>query len=215
MNKVTLLSIVAASVLLIGCGEEKASEAPKAAATAQEAKVAAKCGEGKCGGDKKSVATGMKEAASTAVEKTTQALKETSTAATQAASKAVESTKEVATQAVEKTVEVAKEAKDAVVAKAGEAKEAVVAKVEEAKAAVSTPTTVNLAACAGCHGKDFEKKAMGVSRVVNTLTKAEIETALKGYKDGTYGGNMKTLMKGQVGSFDDAKIKAIAEQVGK
>jgi len=214
MNKVTLLSIVAASVLLIGCGEEKASEAPKAAATAQEAKVAAKCGEGKCGGDKKSVATGMKEAASTAVEKTTQALKETSTAATQAASKAVESTKEVATQAVEKTVEVAKEAKDAVVAKAGEAKEAVVAKVEEAKAAVSTPT-VNLAACAGCHGKDFEKKAMGVSKVVKDMSKADIETALKGYKDGTYGGNMKTLMKGQVGSFDDAKIKAIAEQVGK
>jgi len=81
---------------------------------------------------------------------------------------------------------------------------------EEAKSAAP-----DLSACKGCHGANFEKSAMGKSKIVNTLSKADIEKALKGYKDGSYGGAMKGLMKGQVASFDDAKIKAIAETVGK
>jgi cytochrome c553 len=47
------------------------------------------------------------------------------------------------------------------------------------------------------------------------MTKAEIVTALKGYKDGSYGGAMKSLMKGQVASYDEAKIEAVASQIGK
>ncbi|NEW61051.1 cytochrome C [Sulfurovum sp. bin170] len=70
-------------------------------------------------------------------------------------------------------------------------------------------------ACQACHGAEFEKKAMNVSKIVKDMTKADIITALKGYKDGSYGGNMKTLMKGQVASYDDAKIEAFAAQVGK
>ena len=69
--------------------------------------------------------------------------------------------------------------------------------------------------CAGCHGADFEKSAMGKSKIVKEMTKAEIEKALKGYKDGSYGGGMKALMKGQVAKLDDAAIKAIAEKFGK
>jgi len=56
---------------------------------------------------------------------------------------------------------------------------------------------------------------MGVSKVVNTLTKDEIKKALHGYKDGTYGGSMKTIMKGQAGGLSDAQIEAIANKVGK
>jgi len=70
-------------------------------------------------------------------------------------------------------------------------------------------------ACAGCHGADFEKKAMNVSKIVKDMSKADIETALKGYKDGSYGGNMKAVMAGQAKGLDDAKIKAIAEKFGK
>jgi len=203
MKNVVLLSIVTASLLLVGCGEEKAHEATQAQAnTAHETQEATK-----------SVTAQAQEAASSAIEKATQAVKETASAAKDAvaekadevkavANKAVEATKEVATQAVEKTSAVAKEASDAVSKK-----------VEEAKAAISAPS-VNLSACAGCHGKDFEKKAMGVSKVVKDMSKADIETALKGYQAGTYGGNMKALMKGQVAQFDEAKIKAIAEQIG-
>ncbi len=84
-------------------------------------------------------------------------------------------------------------------------------KKEEAKPAVEVDTK----ACAGCHGADFEKKAMNVSKVVKEMSKADIEKALHGYKDGTYGGAMKAIMAGQAKALDDAKIKAIAEKFGK
>jgi cytochrome c-type protein NapB len=91
------------------------------------------------------------------------------------------------------------------------------AKTEEApKEEASAPApTINLSACGACHGANFEKKAMGVSKVVSEMSKDDIVTALKGYKDGTYGGAMKGLMKGQVASFDNAKIEAAASAIAK
>jgi cytochrome c-type protein NapB len=107
------------------------------------------------------------------------------------------------------------------VAQKAEAPKAEEKKAEEKKAeapkekTASASAEVNTAVCAGCHGANFEKKAMGVSKVVNTLTKDEIKKALHGYKDGTYGGSMKTIMKGQAGGLSDAQIEAIANKVGK
>jgi cytochrome c-type protein NapB len=69
------------------------------------------------------------------------------------------------------------------------------------------------AACVGCHGKNFEKKAMGKSKVVKDMSKADIVAALKGYKAGTYGGAMKGLMKGQVAKLSDADMEAIAASI--
>ncbi len=87
-------------------------------------------------------------------------------------------------------------------------------KKEEAPKA-DTASAVDTTACAACHGKDFEKKAMNVSKVVKDLTKAEIATALKGFKAGTYGGAMKALMQGQVAKLSDADMEAIANKFGK
>ncbi len=56
---------------------------------------------------------------------------------------------------------------------------------------------------------------MGKSKIVKDLSKADIVKALKGYKDGSYGGAMKGIMKSQVASFDNAKIEAIANTIGK
>ena len=47
--------------------------------------------------------------------------------------------------------------------------------------------------CVACHGVDFEKKALGVSKVVKNMSEAEIKTALDGYKKGQ-GGSMKDVM---------------------
>ena len=69
------------------------------------------------------------------------------------------------------------------------------------------------AACAGCHGQHFEKVAMGKSKVVKDMSEADIIAALKGYKDGTYGGAMKGLMKGQVANLSDADMKSIAASI--
>ena len=73
---------------------------------------------------------------------------------------------------------------------------------------VAAFAAVNLGACKGCHGANFEKHALGKSKIVKDMTKAEVSAALVGYKAGTYGGPMKGIMKGQVARYSDADLKA-------
>jgi cytochrome c-type protein NapB len=79
--------------------------------------------------------------------------------------------------------------------------------------AVTTASAYNMQACGACHGADFEKKAMNVSKIVKDMSKDDIIKALKGYKEGTYGGAMKGVMAGQVKNLSDADIEAIATQI--
>ncbi len=68
--------------------------------------------------------------------------------------------------------------------------------------------------CAGCHGAKGEKKALGKSAVIAGLDAAKVEEMLKGYKAGTLNQHgMGGLMKGQVASYSDADIKAVAEYI--
>lgn len=67
--------------------------------------------------------------------------------------------------------------------------------------------------CASCHGTLGEKKALGKSKVINELSKEELVTALKGYKEGSYGASMKALMKGQVTKLEDNDMTALAEYI--
>jgi cytochrome c-type protein NapB len=69
--------------------------------------------------------------------------------------------------------------------------------------------------CTGCHGQNMETSAMNKAKIIKDMSKADIETALKGYKDGSYGGPMKALMKGQADKMSDEDIKAFAEKWGK
>ena len=64
--------------------------------------------------------------------------------------------------------------------------------------------------CASCHGANGEKHALNKSKVINEMSEEEIITALQGYKDGSYGGAMKALIKGQVATYDEAQIKDVA-----
>jgi len=73
---------------------------------------------------------------------------------------------------------------------------------------VAAFASVNLGACKGCHGANFEKKALGKSKIVKDLTKAEVTAALVGYKNGTYGGPMKGVMKGQVAKYSIADLSS-------
>ena len=65
--------------------------------------------------------------------------------------------------------------------------------------------------CAGCHGANGEKAALGKSQIIKGWDVAKTEAALKGYKDGSYGAAMKGVMKGQVARLSDADIKAVSE----
>ena len=64
--------------------------------------------------------------------------------------------------------------------------------------------------CTSCHGAAGEKHALNKSRVINEMSKEEIAAALKGYKDGSYGGAMKALMKGQISTYSDEQIDTVA-----
>ncbi len=65
--------------------------------------------------------------------------------------------------------------------------------------------------CAACHGANGEKKALGKSAVIKGTDTLE---ALKAYKAGTLNAHgMGALMKGQVASYSDADLEAVAAYI--
>ena len=64
-----------------------------------------------------------------------------------------------------------------------------------------------------CHGASGGKSALGKSRIIQGMDRHEAANALFGYQDGSYGGSMRFLMKGQVGSLSDDDIKALAAHI--
>ncbi len=82
-----------------------------------------------------------------------------------------------------------------------------------AAATAATLSAANWATCAGCHGANGEKKALGKSAIIKGWDEAKTIAALKGYKDGSYGGAMKGVMKGQVARLSDADIQELAKKI--
>ena len=69
--------------------------------------------------------------------------------------------------------------------------------------------------CVACHGTNGEKVALNKSLVIKDMSKADFITAMKGYKDGSYGKEMKAMMKVQVATLSDAQIEEIANHIVK
>jgi cytochrome c553 len=67
--------------------------------------------------------------------------------------------------------------------------------------------------CATCHGVNGEKAALGKSKVIKDMTKADFVSALKGYQNGTYGGASKGLMAAQVKGMNEATMNEIADTI--
>lgn len=77
-----------------------------------------------------------------------------------------------------------------------------------------TAAEVNLGTCMICHGKTFEKAALGKSKIVSDMNATEIATAMVGYKDGTYqSAGMGSLMKGQVSKYTNEELNASVEAI--
>ncbi|NLC27936.1 MAG: cytochrome C, partial [Campylobacteraceae bacterium] len=66
-----------------------------------------------------------------------------------------------------------------------------------------------------CHGVEGENVANGISAVIKDMNKEDFIAALKGYKDGTYGGKLKGLMKGQVMRLSENDFQSLAEKIVK
>jgi len=207
-NRKLLMAISVSAILLGGCFDSETGASQRAANGATEEAHAPAKHEAKEAPAKAEETAPVAEEAPAKVEEAAPATEETPEKAEEVAPVVEE-----APAKVEEVAPVVEEA-SAKVEEATPATEEAPTEAEETAAAPAVATP-NLGACNGCHGANFEKKAMGVSKVVSGMSKADIVTAIKGYKDGTYGGAMKGLMKGQVASFDDASINAIAEAIGK
>jgi len=209
MTKITLLSVVVASLLLVGCNDDKSAEK---AVDAVKTEVAVEASKKVDAVD--AVKTEVAQKTETLTEKATKVVSD----AKEVVADAKEKVTQKATQAVADAKEVVAGAKESVEKKVSEAKDAVAQKVTEAKEAVSKATETKevkapaiYAACAGCHGKDGKLKALGKSAIIAGQAKEDIITKINGYKAGTRNvTGMGSLMKGQVGKLTDANIEEIA-----
>lgn len=156
------------------------------------------------------------------LEDTKKAVNDATKATKDAVNNAVETTKEVTNDAVEATKKAATDTTEAVKEVANDTKEAATNAVDSTvkkakkitqtqKASIDAKTL--FVPCITCHGTKAEKKALNVSKVITTLSKDEIVTALKGYKNKTYGGSLKTTMYQQVSKLSDAQMEALANYI--
>lgn len=68
--------------------------------------------------------------------------------------------------------------------------------------------------CIACHGAKAEKVALGKGEVIQGWPVDKLVESLKGYKAGTLNAHgMGALMKGQVGTYSDEDIQAVAEYI--
>ena len=76
------------------------------------------------------------------------------------------------------------------------------------------PATIIKQRCQSCHGPKMEKQALGKSKITNTLTPAQIKTALLGYKAktlNTFG--LGATMWGQSASLSADDIEALSKYI--
>lgn len=66
--------------------------------------------------------------------------------------------------------------------------------------------------CANCHGQNGEKVALNKSKIINQMSKEDFIASMKGYKDGSYGGPLKAVMKGQVMKLSDQDMEDLANK---
>ena len=93
-------------------------------------------------------------------------------------------------------------------------------KVEEVKTQITTASSdvsgeSLFKTCTSCHGAKGEKEALGKSQVIAGWDKERVIKALNGYKDGSYGGVMKGIMKPHVESKTPEQIEVLADFISK
>lgn len=213
MKKILLSSAVAV-LLLTGCGEEKPAETK----AVEQVKVEAV---------KKAETPKVEVEEKSPEQKLVEQVKSSTTVVAEKIAQESKKVAEIGTEAVksvsEKLATTTEEVSKEVAQKAVEAKD----KIEESlNTIVATKNEVNSSSddlaskgkglylkCAGCHGTNGEKPALGKSQVIKGWTSQQVVDALKGYKDDSYGGVMKGVMKAQVAALSDEDINALGSYI--
>jgi cytochrome c len=186
MKKITLLSLVAATVLFTACGEET----QKVAAEVNTTKVAE------------------------AVKKdTVDAVEAAKIKIAEMAAEAKVEAEKIADAAAEKAAALKESATTAIVSETSETPAAPEAPASPAAVPATPPASpAAYAKCKGCHGADGKTKALGKSAVIAGQDKEALIASLKEYQAGTKNvAGMGSLMKGQVATMSDEEIEAVAE----
>ena len=67
--------------------------------------------------------------------------------------------------------------------------------------------------CFSCHGDKAAKAALNKSQIIAGWDAAKIVASVNGYKDGSYGGAMKGVMKPIASGLSDEDLKAVAATI--
>lgn len=182
--KKLVLSLAVMGVFLVGCSQEKKESN---ATVTQSSPVAAQ------------------EEKTAAVEKAKEEMASVTKAEEKSVIPAEELKKEVVTAVETATTTAVNEAE--------EKAQTVTQALEEAPVAINQKGIDLYVKCAACHGKNGEKKALGTSQVIKGWSVEQTVSSLKGYKNKTYGGSMKTVMTSQVVTLSDEDIDAVAQLI--
>ncbi len=152
---------------------------------------------------------------------------ETQKAVAEATAKSVEMDKKAGTAATDATkktaTKLAREASHAATQAVESVTESATQTLQDAKHEISKVVVAQApgdageklyAKCAGCHGPDGKRSALGKSAVLAGQSASELADKLKAYKAGTRNvSGMGSLMKGQVASLSKSNILALAEYI--
>lgn len=69
--------------------------------------------------------------------------------------------------------------------------------------------------CTECHGENWSKKAIGISRDVSKMTHNDIAKALNGYKNNTYGGPLKHIMREKLKDYSKNELDIFSSKIGR
>lgn len=69
--------------------------------------------------------------------------------------------------------------------------------------------------CKSCHGQNGEKKALGVSAVIQGMSGSDIEKKLNAFKTGKFTDSKASMMQKQAAGLSAADIKALAAYISK
>jgi len=203
MKKVLLSSVVAV-LLLTGCGSEEKKEP----VTQKVEEV------------KKTEPVVEKTPEENFVDQVKESTSQVATKVAEESKKVYDATSEAAKSVSEKVSQTTKEVTSEIAESAAQTKDNIEKSINEIVATKKeevTATEINAKSlylkCAGCHGQEAQLAALGKSKIIKDMTKEEIVSALKGYKDGTYGGVMKGVMKSQVANLSEEEIDALGEYI--
>ena len=183
------VGLVMVGVFLVGCSDDKKESTASV--------------------EQNTPAVVVQEEKAAVVEKAKEEMAAVAVQVQQSSAAAVEEVKKEADVAVENVKMEAANATAVVEQKVEEATQA----IEEAVAPVNQRGIELYVKCAACHGTNAEKKALGTSQVIKGWSAEQTASALKGYKNKTYGGAMKTIMTTQVATLSDEDIEALAQHI--